>query len=77
MAEKKVKTFEQNLEELESIVSKLENGEISLDDSIAEFNKAMELAKECDKKLKEAEKSLNKIVKEDNTLEDFELEKDA
>ena len=37
----------------------------------------MELAKECDKKLKEAEKSLNKIVKEDNTLEDFELEKDA
>ena len=73
----KVKTFEQNLEELESIVSKLENGEISLDDSIAEFNKAMELAKECDKKLKEAEKSLNKIVKEDNTLEDFELEKDA
>ena len=77
MAEKKVKTFEQNLEELESIVSKLENGEISLDDSIAEFNKVMELAKECDKKLKEAEKSLNKIVKEDNTLEDFELEKDA
>lgn len=77
MAEMKVKTFEQNLEELESIVSKLENGEISLDDSIAEFNKAMELAKECDKKLKEAEKSLNKIVKEDNTLEDFELEKDA
>ena len=77
MAEKRVKTFEQNLEELESIVSKLENGEISLDDSIAEFNKAMELAKECDKKLKEAEKSLNKIVKEDNTLEDFELEKDA
>ena len=72
-----MKTFEQNLEELESIVSKLENGEISLDDSIAEFNKAMELAKECDKKLKEAEKSLNKIVKEDNTLEDFELEKDA
>lgn len=76
MAEKK-KTFEEKLEELESIVTKLENGEISLDDSIGEFNKAMKLAKECDEKLKEAEASLNKIVKEDNTLEDFEIEKDA
>ena len=32
----------------------------------------MELAKVCDKKLKEAEKSLTKIVSEDNTLEDFD-----
>ena len=77
MTKKKKKTFEENLTELENIVEKLENGEISLDDSIEEFNKAMKLAKECDAKLKKAEESLNKIVRDDNTLEDFEIEKDA
>ena len=72
MAEKKEKSFEENLENLEEIVKKLENGDIPLDDAIKEFNKAMELAKVCDKKLKEAEKSLTKIVSEDNPLEDFD-----
>lgn len=74
MAEKKEKTFEENIEELEEIVKKLENGDIPLDDAIKEFNEAMKLAKICDEKLKNAEKSLTKIVKEDGKLEDFEGE---
>lgn len=72
MAEKKEQSFEENLEKLEEIVKLLENGDIPLDDAIKEFNKAMELAKVCDKKLKEAEKSLTRIVNNDNTLEDFD-----
>lgn len=72
MAEKKEQSFEENLEKLEEIVKMLENGDIPLDDAIKEFNKAMELAKVCDKKLKEAEKTLTKIVNNDNTLEDFD-----
>lgn len=74
MAEKKEKSFEENLENLEEIVKKLENGDIPLDDAIKEFNKAMELAKICDEKLKKAEESLVKIAKEDNSLEDFQVE---
>lgn len=74
MEKKEEKSFEENLASLENIVKKLENGDIPLDDAIKEFNKAMELSKICDQKLKKAEESLTKIVKEDNTLEDFEVE---
>lgn len=73
MAEKKEKSFEENLASLEEIVKKLENGDIPLDDAIKEFNQAMELSKICDQKLKKAEESLTKIVNEDNSLEDFEV----
>ena len=74
MAEKKEKSFEESLEELESIVTKLEQGEVPLDDAINEFTKAMELSKKCDEKLKKAEESLNKIVKEDGSLAEFKLQ---
>lgn len=74
MAEKKELSFEENLEKLETIVKNLENGDIPLDDAINEFNKAMKIAKICDKKLKNAEDSLNKIVKEDGSIEDFNIE---
>lgn len=73
MAEKKEKSFEENLSNLEEIVKKLESGDIPLDDAIKEFNEAMTLAKKCDEKLKKAEESLTKIVKEDGPLEDFEV----
>lgn len=78
MAEVKEKelSFEENLGKLEEIVKKLESGDIPLDDAIKEFNRAMTLAKVCDEKLKNAEKSLTKIVGEDGTLNDFEIEED-
>ena len=68
------KTFEENLNELETIVKNLENGDVNLDDAITEFNKAMTLAKLCDDKLKSAEETLTKIVKENGELEDFNEE---
>lgn len=74
MAENKEKSFEENLNELEEVVKKLENGDVSLDDAINEFNKAMKLAKQCDEKLKSAEEALTKIVTSDDTLKDFDIE---
>lgn len=74
MSEKKEKSFEENLNELENIVSKLENGDISLDNAIEEYDKAMKLASVCDKKLKQAEEKIAKIVNDSNELEDFEVE---
>lgn len=74
MAEKKEESFEANLEKLESIVKKLESGEVLLDDAIKEFNEAMKLAKVCDDKLKKAEEAITKIVNEDGTLSDFKVE---
>ena len=52
----------------------LENGEVSLDESIEKYTKAMKLVKECDSELKNIEEKVNKIVTEDGSLEDFEPE---
>ena len=71
--EKKELSFEENLEKLEEIVKKLENGDVPLDDAIKEFNEAMVLAKKCDEKLKSAEEAITKIVNNDDSVDDFEV----
>lgn len=68
------KTFEENMAELQSIVEKLENGDVNLDDAINEFQKAMGLIKNCDSKLKEAEDTIAKIVDENKDVVDFSNE---
>lgn len=64
-------SFEEDLEQLETIVKGLESGNVPLDDAIDQFNQAMKLANKCSKKLKNAEESINKILNEDGTLSDF------
>lgn len=68
------KTFEENMSELQAIVEKLENGDVNLDDAIEEFQKAMELIKNCDSKLKEAEDTISKIVGENSEVVEFSQE---
>ena len=67
----KEKNFEEKLEELETIVRELENGDVHLDDAINKYTEAMKLAKECSTKLDNATKAVNKILKENGELEDF------
>ncbi len=67
--------FEDKIKELEEIIASLENGEVSLDESIEKYTKAMKLVKECDSELKNIEEKVNKIVTENGSLEDFEPEK--
>ncbi len=64
-------SFEESLEKLEEIVTKLENGDVPLDDAIDEFNKAMQLVKLCNNKLSAAEESIAKIVQDNGELIDF------
>jgi len=70
------KTFEEKLNELEIIVKKLESGDIPLDNAIEEFNNAMLLAKDCNKQLEEATKTINKVLNKDGEFENFEIQKD-
>ena len=70
----KEKTFEEKIKELEYIVNELESGEIDLDSSIEKYTKAMKIVKECDEKLKNVEEQVNKIVAENGTLENFNVE---
>ena len=71
--EKKVK-FEEKMQNLESIISDLENGEIDLDESIEKYTKAMKLVKECDCELKSVEEQVSKLVSENNEIKDFDIE---
>jgi exodeoxyribonuclease VII small subunit len=55
-------TFENALNELESIVSKLERGEATLEESIAIYERGAKLKSHCEGKLKDAQLKVEKIV---------------
>ena len=57
-------TFEQAIKELTGIVGKIEQGEITLQDSIQQYERGMTLIKHCRKILQEAEKRIEKIAEE-------------
>lgn len=61
------KTFEENLQDLEAIVTKLETGDVALEDAIAEFQKGIALSKDLQKTLENAEKTLVKVMQADGT----------
>lgn len=68
MSEKIEMTYEQAVSELEEIISKLESGEASLDDSIALYSRGMELSKFCKEKLDAIEKKIS-ILSKDGAVE--------
>jgi exodeoxyribonuclease VII small subunit len=55
-------SFEQALAELEQIVQKLEKGDVALEDSIRIYERGAALKAHCERKLKEAELKVEKIV---------------
>ena len=66
-AEKEIK-FEQSLKRLEDIVSKLEGGDMDLEESMKLFEEGMGTVKTLQKKLDEAEKKIEKLVKDGQSL---------
>ncbi len=70
----KEKSFEEGLKNIEEIISSLEEADLPLKDRIEKFKEGAELLKFCDKELKEAEMSIQKIVDKNGKirLEEFE-----
>jgi exodeoxyribonuclease VII small subunit len=58
------KKFESALEELESIIERLESGDLSLEDSLAAFEKGVGLVKYCNQKLSEVETKIELLMKD-------------
>ncbi|MGE0473167.1 MAG: exodeoxyribonuclease VII small subunit [Nitrospirales bacterium] len=56
--------FEKALERLESIVTQLERGELSLDESLKIFEEGVKLSKTCLKMLDDAERKVEILVKD-------------
>ncbi len=72
--EKNHKSFETMIEELETIVKELESGNVDLDIAIDKYTEAMKLAKSCGDRLNDANERVNKVLKENGLLEDFNIE---
>ena len=58
------KKFEVALEELEGVVEQLESGDLSLEDSLAAFEKGVGLVKYCNQKLTDVEKRIELLVRD-------------
>ena len=67
--------FESALKELETLVSKMESGELSLDESLKAFERGIELTRKCQSSLEAAELRVQTLTK-DKELEDSDLEID-
>ena len=55
-------SFEEALDQLENIVSKLEDGSINLEESIEEYTRGIHLKNHCETKLKEATLKVEQIT---------------
>ncbi len=76
MDEKKEQTFEESMGELEDIVSKLEEGDVPLEESIRLFQEGMKLSKLCHDKLQKVEKQMDELLNEDGETEPFTLQEE-
>ena len=67
MGKKEVKnSFEQSLTRLEKIVTALEQGDVSLDESLKMFEEGIQLSKECMETLNKAEIRIKQLKKDLN-----------
>lgn len=57
-----VASFERALDELESLVQKMEKGEQSLDESLAAYERGIALYRECQKALEQAEQRVRLLA---------------
>ena len=59
-------TFEDAVKQLESIVTRLEDGDIPLDETLSLFEQGVKLSRFCAKKLDEAQKKVEILLKDKN-----------
>lgn len=67
MARKSSKSpdFEKSLQELEQLVEKMEQGELTLDESLKCFERGVELTRACQQALQEAEQKVQVLTHKD------------
>lgn len=69
MATKKTLDFEKSLQELEGIVQALENGDLSLEESLKTFERGIKLTRTCQTALQEAEQRVNILLEQDGATQ--------
>lgn len=74
-------SFEEAMEELETVVRQLETGKIKLDEAVTAYERGMKLKKICDDKLADAKGKIDKLILDKNNkptgMESFDVQVDA
>ena len=73
MTNKKSFPFEATLEKLETIVEKMDQGDMSLEDSLKAFEQGIQLTRSCQKALVEAEQQVQLLLQENGQLQTTEF----
>ncbi len=71
------KTFENALQTLEDITRELEEGNLSLEESLKKFNEGVKLADFCNNKLEESQKKVDLLLKKNDSLTSVPFESKA
>lgn len=66
MSEQKTEFFEEKMNKLDGIVKELENDDVSLEKSLELYKKGVELSRECEKILRDAELKVETLNKDNN-----------
>ena len=70
MSKKEELNFEEAMEQLEKIASELENGKLTLDESVEKFEEGMKLSKTCNDILDSAEKKITILIKSEDGVKE-------
>jgi len=71
--QQKLPDFEAALAELEALVEKMEKGDLSLDESLKQFERGISLTRSCQQRLREAEQKVQVLLQKNGqeSLEPF------
>lgn len=61
--------FEKSLQQLEEIVNKMEQGQLSLEQSLDAFEHGVKLTRTCQETLKKADQRVSQLIKQDDEFE--------
>lgn len=64
--------FERSLAELEQIVERLEQGDLTLEESLRQFERGVQLTRQCQTALKDAEHKVEILLRKNADTEQFE-----
>lgn len=76
-AKKKAIDFENSLQQLEVLVTTMEKGELSLEQSLKAFEEGIKLTRECQTRLSEAEQKVQLLLEQQGQLSSQPFDDDA
>lgn len=73
-AKKKTADFEQSLSALETLIDKMEQGDLTLEQSLQAFTTGIQLTRECQTRLAEAEQQVSLLLEQQGEIELIEFD---